>query len=118
LGGKGAAVIVFSCGGAFSKRSAAARYQKLAKSGRVNPLSPRAGFPRACSGGPSDFITRQMQPELAKQLGQQVLVDNVGGVGGALGGQAQAGRPAPGRPPGENDDDPARPQGLAGRHGR
>lgn len=37
------------------------------------------------AGGPSDFIARQLQPELSKQLGQQLLVDNVGGVGGALG---------------------------------
>ena len=37
------------------------------------------------AGGPSDFIARQIQPELSRLLGQQMIVDNVGGVGGALG---------------------------------
>jgi tripartite-type tricarboxylate transporter receptor subunit TctC len=48
------------------------------------------------AGGPSDFITRQLQPELGKQLGQQILVDNVGGVGGALGIQKVLQAPADG----------------------
>ena len=48
------------------------------------------------AGGPSDFITRQLQPELSKQLGQQILVDNVGGVGGALGIQKVLQAPADG----------------------
>lgn len=37
------------------------------------------------AGGPSDFVARQIQPELTRLLGQQMIVDNVGGVGGALG---------------------------------
>jgi tripartite-type tricarboxylate transporter receptor subunit TctC len=39
------------------------------------------------AGGGSDFIARQMQSELSKQLGQPVVVENIGGVGGALGVQ-------------------------------
>ena len=37
------------------------------------------------AGGPSDFIARQIQPELSRLLGQQMIVENIGGVGGALG---------------------------------
>lgn len=39
------------------------------------------------AGGPSDFVARQMQPEMARLLGQPVVVDNVGGVAGAIGVQ-------------------------------
>lgn len=48
------------------------------------------------AGGPSDFVTRQVQPELGKQLGQQILVENVGGVGGAIGIQKVLQAPADG----------------------
>jgi tripartite-type tricarboxylate transporter receptor subunit TctC len=37
------------------------------------------------AGGPSDHVARTIQPELTKHLAQQVIVDNVGGVGRALG---------------------------------
>jgi tripartite-type tricarboxylate transporter receptor subunit TctC len=37
------------------------------------------------AGGPSDFVARTIQPELSQQLGETILVDNVGGVGGTLG---------------------------------
>ena len=36
------------------------------------------------AGGGSDFSARQIQNELSKQLGQQVMVDNLGGASGAL----------------------------------
>ena len=66
--------------------------------------APAQGFPNKLvtvvvpypAGGPSDFIARQLQPELAKQLGQQVIVDNVGGAGGALGIQKVLQLPADG----------------------
>jgi len=48
------------------------------------------------AGGPSDFITRQIQPDLTKLLGQTIIVDNVGGVGGALGIQKVLQAPADG----------------------
>lgn len=48
------------------------------------------------AGGGSDFVARQIQPELAKQLGQQVVVENTGGVGGALGVQKVLSAPADG----------------------
>jgi tripartite-type tricarboxylate transporter receptor subunit TctC len=37
------------------------------------------------AGGPSDFAARVVVPELQKALGQTFIVDNVGGVSGALG---------------------------------
>ncbi len=48
------------------------------------------------AGGPSDFIARQLQPELSRLLGQTLIVDNVGGVGGALGIQKVLAAPADG----------------------
>lgn len=48
------------------------------------------------AGGPSDFVARQMQPELAKSLGQTLVVDNVGGVAGAIGVQKMLSAPADG----------------------
>lgn len=37
------------------------------------------------AGGPSDFAARTVLPDLQKALGQTFIVDNVGGVSGALG---------------------------------
>ena len=37
------------------------------------------------AGGPSDYVARQIQPELNKVLNQTVIVENMGGVGGAIG---------------------------------
>ncbi|BEP64463.1 tripartite tricarboxylate transporter substrate binding protein (plasmid) [Variovorax sp. V213] len=37
------------------------------------------------AGGPSDFVARTIQTDLTKHLGQQVVIDNVGGAGGAIG---------------------------------
>jgi tripartite-type tricarboxylate transporter receptor subunit TctC len=48
------------------------------------------------AGGGSDFSARQIQNELSKQLGQQVLVDNLGGASGALGVQKVLSSPADG----------------------
>ena len=43
------------------------------------------------AGGPSDFVARKLQPDLAKALGQPVVIDNVGGAGGAIGIQKSIG---------------------------
>jgi tripartite-type tricarboxylate transporter receptor subunit TctC len=37
------------------------------------------------AGGVADFVARLVQPEYQRQMGQQVLVENVSGAGGALG---------------------------------
>lgn len=39
------------------------------------------------AGGASDYLARQIQNDYQKQLGQPVIVDNLGGVSGALGTQ-------------------------------
>ena len=48
------------------------------------------------AGGPSDFVARQIQPDMQKSLGQTVIVDNIGGVGGAMGVQKMLQGPADG----------------------
>jgi tripartite-type tricarboxylate transporter receptor subunit TctC len=48
------------------------------------------------AGGPSDYVARQLQPELNKALNQPVLVENIGGVGGAIGIQKVLSAPADG----------------------
>lgn len=48
------------------------------------------------AGGASDFVARLIQPEYQKQLGQQLIIENVGGVAGALGVQKVLSAPADG----------------------
>jgi tripartite-type tricarboxylate transporter receptor subunit TctC len=48
------------------------------------------------AGGPTDTVTRLVAEAMAKDLGQQVIVENVGGAGGTLG----AGRVASAEPDG------------------
>lgn len=43
------------------------------------------------AGGPSDFVARQIQADVAKALGQPLVIENIGGVGGALGVQKMLG---------------------------
>lgn len=40
------------------------------------------------AGGPVDFIARSIQPELAKVWGKPVVIDNIGGGSGMIGGVA------------------------------
>lgn len=76
----------------------------LAGAGLAMGASAQAAFPnRALSlivpytpGGSSDIGGRLIAGELAKQLGQPVVVDNVPGAGGALGMQKLARAPADG----------------------
>jgi tripartite-type tricarboxylate transporter receptor subunit TctC len=37
------------------------------------------------AGGPSDFFARKVQPDAAAKLGQTMVIENVGGAGGAIG---------------------------------
>jgi tripartite-type tricarboxylate transporter receptor subunit TctC len=48
------------------------------------------------AGGPSDFVARQIQPDMQKALGQTLIIENVGGVGGAMGVQKLLNGPADG----------------------
>lgn len=49
------------------------------------------------AGGPSDAIARIVNTPLGRELGQQVLVDNLGGVSGALAAQKILAAPADGQ---------------------
>lgn len=48
------------------------------------------------AGGPSDAVARLVQIEYEKNLGQKMVVENLGGVSGALGVQKVLGAPADG----------------------
>jgi tripartite-type tricarboxylate transporter receptor subunit TctC len=52
------------------------------------PVTIVVPFP---AGGSVDAVVRAMQPRLAAQLGQPLVIENVGGVGGALGAARVAG---------------------------
>lgn len=47
-------------------------------------------------GGVSDLIARLVSPVLARQLGQTVIVENLGGAGGAIAAQKMLNQPADG----------------------
>lgn len=49
------------------------------------------------AGGPADALARIISGPLGNELGQPVLVDNLGGAGGALGAQKTLGEPADGQ---------------------
>ena len=53
----------------------------------IKPITIVVGYP---PGGSTDFTARTVATELAKKLGTTVIVDNVGGAGGALGAQKVA----------------------------
>jgi tripartite-type tricarboxylate transporter receptor subunit TctC len=56
----------------------------LAQTWPVKPVNLMVPYP---AGGPSDAIARIFFNPLGKELGQQVLVENLGGVSGALAAQ-------------------------------
>ena len=47
------------------------------------------------AGGPTDTVARLVAEPMSKDLGQQVIVENVGGAGGTLGRRAASPRPSP-----------------------
>jgi tripartite-type tricarboxylate transporter receptor subunit TctC len=59
----------------------------------AKPVNLMVPYP---AGGPSDAIARIFFTPLAKELGQQVLVENLGGVSGALAAQKVLAAPADG----------------------
>lgn len=48
------------------------------------------------AGGPSDFFARKVQPEAAAKLGQTMIIENIGGAGGAIGMSKLVNAPADG----------------------
>ncbi len=65
----------------------------LAQGYPAKPVNLMVPYP---AGGPSDAIARILFTPLGKELGQQVLVENLGGVSGALGAQKVLAAPADG----------------------
>lgn len=65
----------------------------LAQNYPAKPVNLMVPYP---AGGPSDAIARIFNTQLGKELGQQVLVENLGGVSGALAAQKVLGAPADG----------------------
>jgi tripartite-type tricarboxylate transporter receptor subunit TctC len=65
----------------------------LAQTWPAKPVNLMVPYP---AGGPSDAIARILFNPLGKELGQQVLVENLGGVSGALGAQKVLSAPADG----------------------
>lgn len=65
----------------------------LAQGYPFKPVNLMVPYP---AGGPSDAIARIMNSALAKELGQQVIVENLGGVSGALAAQKVLSAPADG----------------------
>ena len=59
----------------------------------AKPVNLMVPYP---AGGPSDAIARIFNNQLGKELGQQVLVENLGGVSGALAAQKVLAAPADG----------------------
>ena len=59
----------------------------------TNPITVIVPF---SAGGPTDTVTRLVAESMSKTLGQQIVVENVGGAGGTLG----AGRAADAEPDG------------------
>jgi len=56
----------------------------LAQTWPGKPVSLVVPWP---AGGPSDFVARQIQNDTQKALGQPLIIENIGGVGGAMGVQ-------------------------------
>jgi len=65
----------------------------LAQGYPAKPVNLMVPYP---AGGPSDAIARIFNNALGKELGQQVLVENLGGVSGALAAQKVLAAPADG----------------------
>lgn len=66
----------------------------LAQGSSTKPVNLMVPYP---AGGPSDAIARIFFNPLGKELGQQVLVENMGGVSGALAAQKVLAAPADGQ---------------------
>ena len=70
-----------------------AALQSAAQTYPSKPVTMIVPYP---AGGPSDFVARKLQNDMAKSLGQPMMVDNIGGAAGAIGVQKLLGSAADG----------------------
>ena len=69
---------------------AAALLWPFVAAAQSNPTKPITIVVPFAAGGPTDTVTRVVGQQMSKSLGQTVLVENVGGVGGNLGNEKVA----------------------------
>ena len=81
------------CQAAFLTAATLASFSAAAQAFPNKPVNMMVPYP---AGGLSDVIARMVERPLTKALGQQVLVENLGGVAGALGAQKVLGAPSDG----------------------
>jgi tripartite-type tricarboxylate transporter receptor subunit TctC len=74
--------VLFSVAVSLSLSLLAALPAAFAQAFPNRPITLIVGYP---AGGSTDFTARAVAPELAKRLGGSVVVENLGGAGGALG---------------------------------
>src|SRR3546814_3874490 len=72
------------------------------------PTSPVTIVVPFSAGGPTDTVTRLVAEAMSRDLGQQIVVENVGGAGGTLG----AGRVADAEPDGRSEEHTSELQSL------
>jgi tripartite-type tricarboxylate transporter receptor subunit TctC len=77
-----AALAAYLMAGACALGIAAAPSQALAQAWPSKPITLVVPF---AAGGPSDVVGRTIADHLGRTLGQQIIVENVGGAGGTLG---------------------------------
>jgi tripartite-type tricarboxylate transporter receptor subunit TctC len=80
----------------FSATAIAATFIAASASAQTYPERSITMVVPFAAGGPTDTVARLVAESMSKDLGQQVLVENVGGAGGTLG----AGRVASSEPDG------------------
>lgn len=78
---------------AISTLAALAGHASQAETWPAKPIRWVVAYP---AGGGSDFLARQLAPQLGKQLGQPLVIDNRPGAGGMIGTDAAAKAPADG----------------------
>lgn len=79
--------------GAFALAALAAPLAAQAQAWPAKPIRWVVAYP---AGGGSDFLARQLAPQLGKQLGQNIVIDNRPGAAGIIGTDNAAKSPADG----------------------
>jgi len=56
------------------------------------PNKPITAIVPFAAGGPTDVVTRLVTEHMSRTLGQQIVVENIGGAGGSIGMSRRRGR--------------------------